>query len=295
VRKVGTDGVDILSVSTGRRGNYLSVSIKVRGSVEIDGSVHYTLYITGPDSRELEEDFKNISSWEGIPDREISSDKIYLQEMFRGANDENSSGFLEAGRSDVLVFLFHINDLNRKGLDLPLDRDDFNVFVVSHSLETEKVVGSSTERIVLSDTAGEGALTIGDISKGTASEGSGSSTFGETVEENLLLFLMGFILLAAIFIVASFLLVKKLRGENKRTEKEFMEEVEKMREGGEDLFGKKEEEKTEKVSYEDLYGSPAPQGHRENGAPVETSLPGPGLGKAPVEESGIKELNIPEE
>ena len=295
LRKVGTDGVDILSVSTGRRGNYLSVSIKVRGSVEIDGSVHYTLYITGPDSREPEEDFKNISSWEGIPDREISSDEIYVQEMFRGANDENSSGFLEAGRSDVIVFLFHINDLNRRGLDLPLDRDDFNVFVVAHSLETEKVVGSSTERIELTDTAGEGALTIGDVSRGTTSDGSGSSTFGETVEENLLLFLLGFILLAAIFMVASFLLVKKLRGENKRTEKEFMEEVEKMREEGEDLFGKKEEEKTEKVSYEDLYGSPAPQGHREDGAPVETSLPGPGLGKAPVEESVIKELDLPEE
>ena len=294
VQRESEDGADILSVYTERRGNYLAVNIKVKGSVELDGSVEYHIYIVDPGFEESEVDYRNLTSWDQIPDRKPEKDDWYLHGMFLGTNNENSTGMVEADQSDVVVFLIHINELNRSGLPLPLDRDDFSIYALSVSKTYEGVIGNSRERRTLSDTAGEGAFTIGDIEKERPG-GSGSSTLGDTVKENLFFVLIGLLILALLFAVASVILIRKLRKDNRKKEKEFLDEVERMRDEGEDLFGKKEEVKTHKISYEDLYGTPAPKGYSDEESTVESQLPGPGLGNVQTVESGITELKLSEE
>jgi len=65
-----------------------------------------------------------------------------------------------------------------------------------------------------------------------------------------------------------------------KEEQEFIQHVKKMREEGKDLFGKEVEvEGSKQVSYQDLYGAPAPAGHDSKGSGVpESTLPSAGLG-----------------
>ncbi|MGA1822609.1 MAG: PKD domain-containing protein, partial [Thermoplasmatota archaeon] len=293
IKRTIAEGVEIQRLETIRRDNNLEVSLILSGSVELDGTVEYNIYIMPTDFEEADIDYNNISSWGGIPARAPEAASPLLHKGFYGSNNNASQGMLLSGKTDTLVFNFHFNELVKGGLSLPIDRDNFYVyaFVIQDVVEVSS--GNSYQRYFGWDTAGDGALTVPPISKGGTSEGGGGSTIGDFAEKSWPWVITGVAVVALILVISGFFLVRKLKADNRRKEEEFLTEVERMREEGEDLFGKKEEEVTKKASYEDLYGAPAPKDHEAFTEKPASTLPSPGLGVNLDTGSHISEMELP--
>jgi hypothetical protein len=153
--------------------------------------------------------------------------------------------------------------------------------------------GNSNQRYFGWDSAGEGAQKVPTISKGGTTEGGGGSAIGDFAEKSWPWVITGIAVVALILVISGFILVRKLKADNRKKEEEFLKEVERMKDEGEDLFGKKEEEVTKKASYEDMYGAPPPKDHEAFTEKPETYLPGPGLGVNLDSGSHIEEMELP--
>lgn len=291
-RTIG-EGVEIQTLETIRRDITLRVSLILSGSVELDGTVEYHIYIMPTDFQEEEIDYNNISSWDDIPDRIPGEGVVLLHKGFFGSNNNASQGKLLDGTTDTLVFEFHFNELVNGGLSLPIDRDNFQVyaFVVQDVVEVSS--GNSNQRYFGWDSAGEGAVEVPSISKGGTTEGEGGSAIGDFAEKSWPWVITGIAVVALILVISGFFLVRKLRADNSRKEEEFLKEVDRMKEEGEDLFGKKEEEVSSKASYEDMYGAPAPKDHESFTDIPSSGLPAPGLGVNLDSGSHVEEMELP--
>lgn len=295
VSTVAQSGLDILSIKTQRRGNAIQVLLEIKDTIQIDGSFQYHLYMMKSGYQEPFIDFKNISSWDEIPYRLPENDMMIANRSYIGDPSiyVNSTGRIL--NKATLVWEIPFSELAEGGLSYPIDPEDFEIFCVSiHHLDYAEIKGLA-ERYIITDTAGEGALSVATIEPLGNASGSSSSSFGDFAKPTNILVIVGIILVLAIFGITGFILVQKQRKEKKEQEREFLDHIETMKKQGKDPFGKdlEEEEASPKVSYEELYGGPKPEGHNEKGvsAPL-TSLPGPGLG-GPVESvSHVEELKI---
>ncbi|HHD16219.1 MAG TPA: PKD domain-containing protein [Euryarchaeota archaeon] len=298
VSTLSESGVDILSLRTQRRGNTLQILLDVKDSVIVDGSVHYHVFVVRKAFSEEYVDFSNLSSWDQIPSRLPEGPMIISSRSYLGDSslNENSTGkIMDKG---TLVWTIPFQELTKNGLEYPIDPDLFDVFAVAVHEVPFIDLGGLAERYIVTDTCGEGALTVGEISPLKNGTGSSSSPFGDFARPSNLMVVAGILVILVIFGVVGFVLVRKQRKEKEREEREFLEHIERLKKDGKDPFGKKLEEEIGpgKVSYEELYGAPKPEGHVEKASPVDmSSLPGPGLGGNIPVESNVSEMKIGDE
>lgn len=251
---VGEPGVDILSLSCGRRGNYLEATLRVKDSIEIDGSFRYYVYVLVPPFSEPSVDFRNITEWGQVPDRQpVSPDLIaYREYVGDPALHNTSTGIII--NEDSLVWLIPFTELARNGMEFPIHPENFTIFAVSeHILEYGESKGIS-ERYVMTDTAGEGAMIVGRIESGGSSSEGGGSNFADLSRPTQIGVMIGLIVLLAILGITSTILLRRWMRQKKKEEKEFIEHVEKLNAEGKDLFGK--ERKTGdagRTSYDDIH------------------------------------------
>ena len=179
-------------------------------------------------------------------------------------------------------------------MEFPIDLANFTLFAYSvHFLDYGESKGIA-ERYVMSDTAGTGALKVGPIKTGGTTGGGGGTNLADIATPTNIGLVITLIVLIIIVGIASFYFTRRQAKEKKKEEKEFIEHVKKMREEGRDLFGKEvEEEGTKQVSYEELYGTAAPEGHDVKGSEIPTdNLPGAGLGQPINVDSHIMEFQV---
>ena len=150
------------------------------------------------------------------------------------------------------------------------------------------------ERYVMTDTAGPGALKIGRIQTGGTTGGGGGTNLADIATPTNIGLVITLIVLIVIVGVASFYFTRRQAKEKKKEEQEFIDHVKKMREEGKNLFGKDvEEEGSKEVSYEELYGAPAPDGHDIKGSDIPSdNLPKAGLGQSINADSHIMEFQV---
>ncbi len=295
VSTVSERGLDILSLRTQRRGNTIQIFMDIKDTIQIDGNFQYHIFVMKKGYNETHVDFKNISSWESIPDRIPNTDMVLASRSYVGDPfiHNTSTGIIM--NKATLVWAIPFTELVENGLEFPIDPDDFDLFAVSIHILGHREIGVLAERYIITDTAGEGALDVGTILQLDNNTGSSSSTFGDFARPTNILVVIGILIVLIIFGVAGFVLVKKQMKEKKQKEMEFIERIEKLHAEGKDPFGKdlKDEESPRKASYESLYGAPKPAGHLEKKTDVSAQpLPGPGLGGPLEAQSHIEELEI---
>ncbi|MGA1793668.1 MAG: hypothetical protein ACMUHM_06940, partial [Thermoplasmatota archaeon] len=280
VEKIEEMGVDITSLSYQRRGNNLEVILSVKDSIQIDGSFHYYIYVMRPGYSEPLVDFQNLSSWAQIPDRHPIGEEIIAYREYVGdpVLHNTSTGTITNQRS--LVWLIPFNELVEGGLSFPIDPANFTLFAVAQHVLGYGETKGIAERYIMTDTAGEGALIVGEIKTGGSTGGGGGSNLADIATPTNIGLVIALVVLIVVIGIASLYFSRKQAKEKKKEEQEFIQHVKKMREEGKDLFGKEVEvEGSKQVSYEDLYGAPAPTGHDSKGSGVpESTLPSAGLG-----------------
>lgn len=277
VRTTPFSGIDILSLGCVRRENSIEVRLKVSGAVVDDGRYGYHIYILDPAYEEKDTDMKNTSGWDAIPGRLPVNTTVFSSRAYLGLLDNRSTGRISG--EDTLVFVVSFKELTDNGLEYPISTGDFSLFaVVTHTLPYDEKSGL-VERYVASDTAGNGALVVGELVPDTTSGGSGGSTFGDFDRKANWAVVIGMVLAILVLGGVGVFFLLRLRNEKRRKDREFDEYLESMKKEGKDLFGKKDEERTEEVSYEKLYGSAPPKDYKDNRGPVRSNLPKPGLGR----------------
>jgi hypothetical protein len=195
---------------------------------------------------------------------------------------------------NLLVFLVPFRELVLSGMPSPVKVTDFDIFALTvYSIPYLDNKGQIS-RSVMTDTAGTGSLRHGNISTQDTTSGSSHYPFGDFARPTVIIVILTLVLVVLVLGTISFILVRRERKKRKEEEKEFIERVEKMRAEGRDLFGReKADEGTKKVSYEDLYGGPAPAGHvAAPSTPPPPPLPGPGLGTVPEVQTNIMEMQV---
>jgi len=293
VEKVDEMGVDITSLEYQRRGNDLEVILSVKDSIQLDGSFHYYLYVMRPGYTEPYVDFQNLSSWDQIPDRRPLGEQIIAYREYVGdpVLHNTSTGTISNQRS--LVWLIPFVELVEGGMTFPIDPANFTLFAVAeHVLEYGETKGIS-ERYIMTDTAGEGAIKVGVIKTGGSTQGGGGSNLADISTPTKIGVVVALVVLIVVIGLASFYFVRKQSKEKKKEEEEFIQHVKKMREEGKNLFGKEVEvEGSKQVSYQDLYGNAPPPGHDVKGSGVPgATLPSAGLGTPIDAGSHIMEQN----
>ncbi|MGA1847991.1 MAG: PKD domain-containing protein [Thermoplasmatota archaeon] len=273
VETINEPGVDIIYLSCGRRGNSLEITLKVQDSIEIDGSFRYYIYVMVPPYSEPFVDFRNLTEWSQIPSRLPVSPALIAYREYLGdpALHNTSTGTIVNENS--LIWLIPFTELASGGMEFPIHLDNFTVFAVSeHVLEYGESKGIS-ERYVMTDTAGGGALAVDEIKLGGSTSGGGGSNFADLSRPTQIGVIVGLIVLLAVLAVTSTILLRRWIKQKKKEEKEFIDHVEKLNAEGKDLFGK--EKKTESVRrtpYDDLYGGPS----------MGTQITGQTIGQQPV-------------
>jgi hypothetical protein len=141
------------------------------------------------------------------------------------------------------------------GLSFPIDPEAFSLFAVTeHVLDYGESKGIA-ERYIMTDTAGEGALEIGEIKTGSSS-GGGGSNFADLSTPTQVGVVIGLIVLLLVLGITSTIMLRRWIKQKKKEEQEFINHVEKLNEEGKDLFGKERvDEELKKASYDDLYGT----------------------------------------
>ncbi len=287
-------GVDILGLSTARRENDLEVTLEIDSTIEITGAFHYHIFIVKTGYVEQFVDFINLTGFEAVPDRMPNSTYIYAHRAFIGDPNIFNRSQGSIVNKDLLVFKVPFKELVSAGLSSPVKATDFEVFAVTvHQVPYLENKGQIS-RVIMTDTAGTGALKLGNISTQDTASGSSSNPFGDFSRPTAIIVIVTLMVIVLIFGTVSFFLVRREKEKHKKEEREFLEKVERMRAEGKDLFGKeKVEQGPKKVSYEELYGGPAPEGHDKTpAAPPPPSLPGPGLGNVPEVQSNIMEMEV---
>jgi hypothetical protein len=294
VSKIENVGVDITSLACQRRGNNLEVILTVDDSIQIDGSFQYYLYILSPGHQEPFVDFQNLSGWDSIPDRSPEGADIIAYREYLGDPVLHNTSTGTILNQESLVWIIPFTELVDGGMELPIDLANFTIFAYSlHYLDYGESKGIA-ERYVMTDTAGEGALKIGTIKTGGTTGGGGGTNLADIATPTNIGLFVTLLVLLVIIGIASIYFLRKQAKEKKKEEQEFIDHVRKMREEGKDLFGKEvEDEGSKEVSYEDLYGAPAPEGHDIKGSEIPTeTLPGAGLGQPINADSHIMEFQV---
>ncbi|MEA3559678.1 MAG: PKD domain-containing protein [Candidatus Thermoplasmatota archaeon] len=256
VSKVAQPGVDIISLRGERRGNNLQISLRVKDSIQIDGSFHYYLYILDPAYVEPFVDFRNISGWNNITSRHPDREPLIFREYVGDPALHNESTGIIVDQH-TLVWVIPLMELNSAGLDLPIDGENFTIFAVTEHVVSYRESKGFAERYLMTDTIGTGALFIGDISSVNSTSGGGSSPFADLSRPTTIGVVVGLIITLILVVTLATLLLRKQIREKKKEEDEFIRHVEKMNEEGKDLFGKDREEKADPSSdFEKIYGSP---------------------------------------
>ncbi len=287
-------GVDILAVSSDRRENDLEVTLEIDSTIEITGAFQYHIFIVRPGFLEQYVDFINLTGFGDVPNRMPNSTQIYAHRAFIGDPNIFNQSQGRIVNNNLLVFMVPFKELVSAGLSSPVKGSDFEVFAVtSHQVPYIENKGQIS-RFIFTDTAGNGALKLGNISTQDTASGSSSNPFGDFSRPTAIIVVITLIVIVLIFGTVSFFLVRREKEKRKVEEREFLEKVEQMRAEGKDLFGKeKVEQGPKKVSYEELYGGPAPEGHDKTPTtPPPPSLPGPGLGTVPEVQSNIMEMEV---
>lgn len=296
VSTVGTVGLDILSIRTQRKGSVLQVFLDIKGTIQIDGSFHYHLFILKKGYSEPFIDFRNISDWDSIPDRMPDDQMIVTQRKYVGdlfLHNESTGTIMNKA---TLVWNIPFNELVEGGLDYPIDPEEYQLFAVSsHKVEYAES-GNLAQRYIITDTAGMGARIVDKITPLENSTGDSSSTFGDFAKPTNILVVIVIVIVLIIFGVSGFVLVQRQMKQKKEQEKEFIDHVNKLREEGKDPFGNEldeEEGGKKETSYESLYGTEKPEGYVESsGETPASTLPGPGLGTSVHQESHIEEMEL---
>jgi hypothetical protein len=286
-------GVDIVSLTCQRRANSLEVILRVKDSIQIDGKFHYHIFIIPPGYEEPFVDYQNLTDWNSIPDRMPNGTLPFAYRSYVGdpALHNTSTGTIT--NQDSLVWSIPFTELVERGMTLPISLENFTLFAYTeHFLEYGESKGIA-ERYVISDTAGDGAQIIGPITPPGTGGGGGSNLSDIATPMNIGL-IIALIVMLVLIGAASFYFARRQAKEKKKEEEEFIRHVEKMKAEGRDLFGKEvEEEGLKEVSYEELYGAPAPEGHDLKGSEVPSdTLPGAGLGQPINAESHILEFQV---
>ncbi|MCU0799320.1 MAG: PKD domain-containing protein [Candidatus Thermoplasmatota archaeon] len=287
-------GIDILGLSAERRENELEITLEIDSTIEITGAFQYHIFIVQAGFKEQYVDFKNQTDFGSVPDRMPNSTFVYSHRSFLGDPNIFNESQGRIVNNNLLVFMVPFKELVSSGLSSPVKVSDFEIFAVTvHQVPYVENKGQIS-RFIMTDTAGAGALKLGNISTQDTASGSSHNPFGDFSRPTAIIVVVTLIVLVLIFGTVSFFLVRREREKRRKEEKEFLEKVEKMRSEGKDLFGKeKVEQGSKQVSYEELYGAPAPKGHDKTpAAPLPPSLPGPGLGKVQEVQSNIMEMEV---
>jgi hypothetical protein len=136
-------------------------------------------------------------------------------------------------------------------------------------------------RSVSYDSAGDGACIAPEV-KPPSTRGGGSSTIGDLAEGPGLFVMIALVVLLIVLGTAGFVLVGRERRKKREEEKRFVEDVERMRAEGRDLFDRVKEEGPKRVSYQELYGQAPPKDYKADSDVKVPPLPGPGLAGAGV-------------
>ncbi len=278
VFKIEEDGVDIIGLSCLRRVNDLEVTLKVKDSIQVDGSFRYFLYIIRPNDPEPYVDYQNLSSWDLIPDRApLASNVITYREYVGDPNLHNTSTGVIVNQNS-LVWVIPFSELVDGGLTFPIAPESFGLFAVTEHLLGYGESKGIAERYIITDTAGEGSLVIGPIQSGGSTSGGGSSYFADLSRPTQLGVVIGLLVIVLILFITSSVLLKRWIKKKKKEEDEFIKHVEKLNDEGKDLFGKEQKNKeSRRSSYGDLYGTSTIQTRTDPTTSSVDTLPAIGL------------------